>query len=83
MLRRAATAPMPGAYNVAGDGVLTLPDIVRELGGLPVPVPAGPAELAARALIRAPFLPPVAEWAEALTRPAIMDTTKAKEQLGW
>ncbi|MGY1823773.1 NAD-dependent epimerase/dehydratase family protein [Geodermatophilus sp. SYSU D00079] len=73
----------PGAYNIAGDGVLTAADVVRELGALPVPVPAAPAQLTARAVARLPFLPPVAEWVEALSRPAIMDTSRAKEQLGW
>ncbi len=37
----------------------------------------------ARALSRLPFLPPVAEWVEAASHPAIMDTTKAREELGW
>ena len=39
---------------------------------------------AARAL-RAPlpFLPPAAEWAEAATRPSIMDAGKAKRELNW
>jgi nucleoside-diphosphate-sugar epimerase len=73
----------PGAYNIAGDGVLTAADVAREFGALPVPVPPGPAQLGARVTARLPFLPPVAEWVEAISRPAIMDTTKAKEQLGW
>jgi nucleoside-diphosphate-sugar epimerase len=73
----------PGPYNIAGDGVLTAADIAREYGALPIPVPAGPAQLAARAFSRLPFLPPAAEWVEAFSHPAIMDTTKAKEQLGW
>jgi nucleoside-diphosphate-sugar epimerase len=73
----------PGPYNIAGDGVLTAVDVAREYGALPIPVPAAPAELAARAISRLPFLPPAAEWVEALSHPAIMDTTKAREQLGW
>ena len=73
----------PGPYNIAGDGVLTAVDVAREYGALPIPVPAAPAELAARAISRLPFLPPAAEWVEAASRPAIMDTTKAREQLGW
>jgi nucleoside-diphosphate-sugar epimerase len=73
----------PGAYNIAGDGVLTAADVAREFGALPIPVPAAPAELAARAVARLPFLPPVAEWVEAASRPVIMDTAKAKQQLGW
>ena len=34
-------------------------------------------------LSRLPFLPPAAEWVEAASRPVIMDTTKAREKLGW
>ncbi|SFU01767.1 Nucleoside-diphosphate-sugar epimerase [Geodermatophilus amargosae] len=73
----------PGAYNIAGDGVLTAADVAREYGAIPLPLPAAPAQLAARAVSRLPFLPPVAEWVEAASHPAIMDTTKAKRELGW
>ena len=73
----------PGAYNIAGDGVVTAADVAREFGVLPIRVPAGPGQAAARAVSRLPFLPPVAEWIEAASRPAIMDTTRAREQLGW
>jgi len=73
----------PGAYNIAGDGVVTAADVAREFGALPIRLPAGPAQAAARAFSRLPFLPPAAEWVEAASRPAIMDTTKAREQLGW
>ncbi len=76
----------PGAYNIAADDVLTGADIVRELGLAPLPVPSrlvhGAARVAA-ALPRPPFTPPAAEWIEAASHPAIMDTTKAKEELGW
>jgi nucleoside-diphosphate-sugar epimerase len=76
----------PGAYNIAGDGVVTAADVVRELGLTPLPVPAVVTEGAARlaALIPlAPFVPPASEWVEAAAHPAIMDTTKAKRELGW
>ncbi|MGY2084360.1 NAD-dependent epimerase/dehydratase family protein [Blastococcus sp. SYSU DS0539] len=73
----------PGAYNIAGDGVLTAADVAREFGAIPIPLPAAPAQAAARAVARLPFLPPVAEWIEAAGRPAIMDTTRAREDLGW
>ena len=73
----------PGAYNVAGDGVLTLVDVAREYGAVVVPLPAGPARLAARAAARLPFLPPAAEWVEALSSPVLVDTGKARELLGW
>jgi nucleoside-diphosphate-sugar epimerase len=76
----------PGAYNIAADGVLTVADVLRELGLTPVPVPAGLASGVARAaatLPALPFLPPATEWVEAAAHPAIMDTTKAKQTLGW
>ena len=73
----------PGAYNIAGDGVLTLADVAREYGAVPVPLPAAPARWAARAVSRLPFLPPPAQWVEALGHPPVMDTTKARTQLGW
>jgi hypothetical protein len=39
--------------------------IARELGLLLVPVPAGPAQSAARVIAALPFLPPVTQWVEA------------------
>jgi nucleoside-diphosphate-sugar epimerase len=73
----------PGAYNIAGDGVLTAADVAREFGALAVPLPARPAQAAARAVAALPFLPPAAEWVEAASRPVIMSTARAREQLGW
>ena len=83
LLRCVVAAGPPGAYNIAGDGILTAADIARELGMLPLPVPAGPTQSAARAIAALPFLPPVAQWVEAASHPAIMDTTRAKQKLGW
>ena len=72
-----------GAYNIAGDGVLSLADVARELRVFPLKVGARPVQAAARAVSRLPFLPTAAEWVEAFSHPAIMDTTRAKEELGW
>ena len=76
----------PGAYNIAGDGVLSATEVARELGVLPIPLPAGPVQAAARgiaALPGLPGMPPVTEWIEAMSHPAIMDTAKAQRELGW
>ncbi len=83
LLQCIVAAGPPGAYNIAGDGIVTAADVAREFGALPIPVPPGPSQAAARAFAHLPFLPPVAEWVEAASRPAIMDTAKAREQLGW
>jgi nucleoside-diphosphate-sugar epimerase len=76
----------PGAYNIAADGVLTGTDVVRELGLTPLPVPSRLVQGAARAaaaLPRPSFAPLVAGWVEAASHPSIMDTTKARQELGW
>jgi nucleoside-diphosphate-sugar epimerase len=72
----------PGAYNIAGDGVLSTLDVARELGLLPLPVPAGPVQALAKRVAGVPGLPR-AGWAEVVANPPVMDTTKAKRQLGW
>jgi nucleoside-diphosphate-sugar epimerase len=73
----------PGAYNIAADGILTASDIARELGMLPLPVSPAAAHVTARLIAALPFLPPVAQWVEVASHPAIMDTTRAKRDLGW
>ena len=84
LLQCVVAAGPPGAYNIAGDDVLSLVDVARELRLIPViTLPSRPIQTAARAVSRLPFLPTVAEWVEAFSHPAIMDTTRAKEQLGW
>ena len=72
-----------GAYNAAADGVLTGPNVARELGLRPVVVPARVTQALARGAAALPLFPPGLEWVEAAAHPAIMDTTKAKRELGW
>ncbi len=50
---------------------------------LSFPVSPRLTQAAARGLAALPFLPPVAQWVEAASHPAIMDITRAKEELGW
>ena len=75
-----------GAYNIAGDGTLTVHDIARELGFTPIPVPLPVVERAAGALASVPlpsFVPPLTGWVEVASHPAIVDTSKAMRELGW
>ncbi|HEY7484892.1 MAG TPA: NAD-dependent epimerase/dehydratase family protein [Streptosporangiaceae bacterium] len=83
MLQCVVGAGPPGPYNIAADGIVTATDLARELGLRPLPLPVGPAQVAARAVAALPFLPPIAGWVEAVSHPAIMDTTRAKRELGW
>jgi nucleoside-diphosphate-sugar epimerase len=76
----------PGAYNIAGGGTVTAHDVARELGLAPIAVPLGITQWAARAVASIPVpavAPPVTGWAEALSHPAIIDTTKAERDLAW
>lgn len=83
LLQCVVAAGPPGAYNIAADDVVGLHDVARELGMLPLPVPTRPTRAGARLLARAPRLPQVAEWVEAASHPALMDTARARTELGW
>jgi nucleoside-diphosphate-sugar epimerase len=83
LLQCVVAAGPAGAYNIAGDGVLTVVDVARELGFVVLPLPAAPAHATARLLSRVPFLPSAASWVEAMSQPAVMDTTRARAELGW
>jgi UDP-glucose 4-epimerase len=80
----AATAPAPpGAYNIAGDGLVTMSDVAKALGGRPVRVPSAAAAAASAALSRLPFIPSALEWLHTAKASVVMDTTRAKKDLGW
>jgi UDP-glucose 4-epimerase len=80
----AATVPAPpGAYNIAGDGVVTISDVAKAFGGRPVRVPAAAASAASAAIARLPFVPAELEWLHGARTSVVMDTTKAKKDLGW
>lgn len=80
----AATAPAPpGAYNIAGDGEVSITDVAKALGGRPVRVPAAAASAASAVVARLPFLPSLLEWLHTARASVVMDTTKAKQELGW
>ncbi len=83
LLRCVVAAGPAGAYNIAADGIITPADIARELGLRPIPLPAAVGHVPARVLAALPFLPPYGQWAEAISRPWIMDTSRAKDLLGW
>ena len=72
----AATAPAPpGAYNIAGEGLITLSDVAKALGGRPVRVPAAAASAASAAISRLPYVPSALEWLHTGRTSVVMDTT--------
>ena len=79
----ATTSAPPGAYNIAGDGVVSMSEVARSLGARPVPVPRAAATVASEVIARLPFVPSVLEWLHVGRTSVVMDTTKARTQLGW
>jgi UDP-glucose 4-epimerase len=75
-------AGTPGAYNLAGEGTVTLGDLARELGWRSLPVPS---QLVTAAAIGAslPLVPSQAQWVNAGRVPVVMDTAKARRELRW
>ncbi|HEX3286806.1 MAG TPA: NAD-dependent epimerase/dehydratase family protein [Mycobacterium sp.] len=79
----ATTSAAPGAYNLAGDGELSISDVADALGARPVPVPRFAMSAASGVVARLPFVPSALEWLHAGRTSVVMDTSKAKSQLGW
>ncbi len=73
----------PGVYNLAGPGELTITDLAHALGWHAVPAPHMAVGVAAEAVSLMPFLPDEAAWIEAVRRPVLMDTTRARRKLHW
>lgn len=73
----------PGVYNLAGPGELTISDLAHELGWHAVPAPQLAVGAAAEAVAMMPFLPDEAAWIEAVRRPMLMDTSRARRKLHW
>jgi UDP-glucose 4-epimerase len=79
----ATGAGPPGAYNLAGDGAVTLSEVAATIGALPVRVPQATAVLASNVVAGLPWVPTIAEWLHVARTSVIMDTSRAKDRLGW
>lgn len=73
----------PGAYNLAGDGEITLTDVAHAVGALAVPVPQALAKASSEVLARLPLVPAMAEWLHIMRASVVMDTSAAKRELQW
>jgi nucleoside-diphosphate-sugar epimerase len=73
-----------GAFNLGGEGQMTLEDLAREMQKKVIYMPYGLALAAVRWMWKAGVAKQLHPgWVEIFRYPAIMDTTKAREQLGW
>jgi nucleoside-diphosphate-sugar epimerase len=79
----ATTSAEPGSYNIAADGVISMSEVAEALGARPVRVPRVAASAASEVIARLPFVPSALEWLHVGRTSVVMDTAKAKTQLGW
>jgi len=71
-----------GTYNLAAESPITVGDVAGALGWRSIPIPR--AALGALGLVsRAPLVPAQARWINVVRKPVLMDTAKARRELGW
>ena len=73
----------PGPYNLAGNGTITVSDLADALGWYSVPIPDLTVEAAAEVVERMPLLPEWASWIQAVRKPLLVRTDRARHELGW
>jgi UDP-glucose 4-epimerase len=82
--RLAALSPQAGgAYNIAADPILGPATLARALGARRVRIPEAPLRALAAATWRARLQPSPAGWVDLGLNVPVMDTRRAREQLGW
>lgn len=70
-------------YNLGGSGMVAPAEIPRLVGLRTLPLPATLTRRAFNAGARLPYLPPGIGWTQLLTHPLELDTTRARQELGW
>lgn len=73
----------PGVYNLAADKEVTASDVAHALGWYSVPLPELAVDTTTKIVSHFPLLPSSASWVHAVRVPVLMDTSKARSELGW
>src|SRR3954467_3682280 len=81
--RRAIVGEARGAFNVAAEPVLDGEALGRLLNARPIPVPAPVLRGAAAAAFQLRLTPTPSGWVDMALAVPLMDTTRAREVLGW
>ena len=81
--RLAVKSDVRGAFNVAAEPVLDPPELARIFGARPLPVPRGVARAAAALSWRLRLQPTPEGWLDMGLEVPLLDTTRAKTELGW
>jgi nucleoside-diphosphate-sugar epimerase len=81
--RLALTSDERGAFNIAAEPVLDPAELGRLLGARPVPVPPNALRTVVDVSWRLRLQPTPAGWLDLALGVPLMDTTRAREELGW
>ena len=73
----------PGTYNLASADAITTTDLAHALGWRSVRVPGVALRAVGEVVSRAPLMPAEMGWVDALRKPVLMDTAKARRELRW
>jgi UDP-glucose 4-epimerase len=79
----AATRPVRGAFNVASEPVLDAATVAEALGARRIPVPRAVVRGLVDGLWRLHVVPVDPGWVDLATRAPLLDTTRARTELGW
>ncbi len=74
---------IPGTYNLAAHDPIRVRDVAHALGWQSVPVPGMAVGAVGEVVSRVPIAPAEAGWVDALRKPVLMDTAKARRELRW
>lgn len=81
--RLAVMNPVQGAFNIAGEPVLSPDRLARVLGARLIPVPASLLRAAAKVTWQLHLQPTSVGWVDLALACPLMDTTRAHHELGW
>ena len=81
--RLAVVSDARGAFNVAADPVLDPDELARALGARAVKVPGRVLRAGAAATFHLRLQPSEPGWVDMALNVPVMDTTRAREELGW
>jgi nucleoside-diphosphate-sugar epimerase len=73
----------PGAYNIAAKDTLRVADVANALGWYSIPVPELAVDVTAEVVARVPGIPSVVSWIQAVRKPVLLKTDRARTKLRW
>ncbi|MFN2506654.1 MAG: hypothetical protein ABR540_20990 [Acidimicrobiales bacterium] len=81
--RRAVVSDVRGAFNLAAEPVLTPASVAAAIGSRTVRVPARVMRASVRTSWALRVQPTSPDWVDLMIQPPLLDTTRARTELGW